>query len=124
MSIRSEKVAKAIQREVLLLLHGEFSDPRLQFITITEATITPDLRYARMFYTCLGDDNAKKEARKSLRTATKLIRRTIGKRIKLKFAPEIVFEYDDTAEQTESINGVFKKIEEQRRKAGQGNADR
>lgn len=107
---RPDKVAETIRREVSIILHDELKDPRLGFVTITRAEITPDLRHAKVFYSVLGSDEEYKKTKEALDSAAGFIRRIITGRINLKFSPEILFREDRSTEYSVRIEEVLHQI--------------
>lgn len=110
MSGRAEKVAHEIKREVSLIIQDELRDPRLGFITITRAEITPDLRFARVFFSVYGNEEQWKQTLEGLEHANGFIRKMLGQRLKLRLVPEVVFHEDHSAEYTISIEQRFEEI--------------
>ena len=62
MGQRPERVQEALRQEVSRIVHNEIKDPRLGFITITGVELTKDLRYAKVFFSVLGEEKKKKLA--------------------------------------------------------------
>ena len=89
MTVRSERVKAELKREISVILHDEIKDPRLGFITLTRVEITPDLKNANVYVSVLGDDKAKLDTIKGLKSASGYIQRLIGKRLSLKFVPRL-----------------------------------
>ena len=114
MSRRSERVAEAIRREASLLIEHELRDPRIGFITITRATITQDLRNAVIYYSVLGEEKTKKLAQKGLASASPFIKKEIGKRLKLRYMPDVKLKVDDTLDYAERIENMLKKIKDEK----------
>ena len=115
MSRRSERVAEAIRREASLLMEHQLKDPRIGFITITKATITEDLRNAVIYYSVLGEEKAKKLAKKGLASALPFIKNKIAGILKLRYAPDIKFKVDDALDYVARIEDVLKKIKEEKK---------
>jgi ribosome-binding factor A len=109
---RKDKVAEAIKKEASLIIHDELKDPRLGFITITQVELTDDLRYAKVFYSVLGKDEDYKKSKEALDSALGLMRKLISQRIRLRFAPEIVFKEDRSSEYSIRIQEVLDEIKE------------
>jgi len=109
---RKEKVQDAIQKEVSNILANELKDPRLGFVTITGVEISPDLRYAKIFYSVLGKEQDHKKSKKALDSALKFIRKLVAERIQLRFAPEIVFNEDKSSEYSSKIQEVLDEIKQ------------
>lgn len=111
MGIRPERVQVAIKREISRIIHEELKDPRLGFITITRVDITSDLRYARIYFSVLGEDKAKQQSLEGLKRATGYIRRLIGQRLKFRFVPEIVFRLDDSVEYSIALEEKLNQLQ-------------
>ncbi|HLD82389.1 MAG TPA: 30S ribosome-binding factor RbfA [Candidatus Omnitrophota bacterium] len=109
---RYEKVQEAIRQEASLILQDELKDPRLGFVTITRVEMTPDLRYAKIFFSVLGKDEDYQKTKDALNSAVGFIRKLISERINLKFAPEISFKEDRSGEYSVRIQEVLDEIKE------------
>ncbi len=110
MGLRPERVQAAMKREISKIIHSEIKDPRIGFITITRVDITQDLRYAKVFFSILGEAKAKEASLEGLKSATGYIRRLIGQRLKLRFVPNIVFKSDDSIEYSIELEEKLKKL--------------
>jgi ribosome-binding factor A len=110
---RQERVAQALKEEVSSIIHYELNDPRLGFVTITRVELTQDMRNAKIFFSVLGDGQAYKKTSEALNSALGFIRRLIAQRIRLRFAPEIIFKEDRSGEYSVRIQEVLDKIKEQ-----------
>ncbi len=100
MSRRSERIRKLIQREISGLLEREVNDPRLsKLISVTEVTLSPDLKYAKIFVSTLSDqmDN-KQEILAGFNKASGFLRRELASHLKLRYTPQLSFHYDDSIE--------------------------
>lgn len=107
---RQEKVAEAIKQEVSIILHDELKDPRLGFVTVTGAEVTADLRQAKVFFSVLGQEEDYKKTKEALDSALGFIRRLIAQRIRLRFAPEIIFREDRSCEYSIRIQEVLDEV--------------
>lgn len=107
---RSDRVAHALKKEIGNIIHDELKDPRLGFVTVTAAEITPDLRYAKVFFSVLGREEEIKNTQEALDSAAGFIRRLIAERIKLRFTPEIIFREDRSSEYSINIEKVLNEI--------------
>ena len=112
MRVRPEKVANAIRKEMSNILQEDLKDPRIGFTTITKVDITPDLRYAKIYYSVMGDKKTKKATEVALNNAKGYIRTLIGNRIKLRFVPEISLIADRTYEHQDRIDEILGQIRE------------
>ena len=113
-SQRSGRVQEAIRQEVSNIIHGQIRDPRLGFLTITGVELTKDLRYARIYFSVLGEDKEKKLALRGLNSAKGYIKGILGDRIKLRYMPDIEFKIDETLERTRHIYDLFEKIKKEK----------
>lgn len=109
---RQEKVGEAIKKEVSIIIHDELKDPRLGFVTITGVEVTPDLRQAKISFSVLGKEEDYKKTKEALASALGFIRRLIAQRIRLRFAPEIIFKEDRSSEYSIRIQEVLEEIKE------------
>jgi ribosome-binding factor A len=99
MSRRTERTCKLIQREISGLLEREVSDPRLsRLISVTEVTLSPDLRHAKVFVSTLGSDTNKEDMLRGFNKASGFLRRELAAHLRLRHAPELSFHYDDSIE--------------------------
>lgn len=103
---RIAKVAEQIKVIVAEMLERRIKDPRLGFVTLTDVRLTGDGREATIFYTVLGDADARAESAIALASATGLLRSTVGKQLGMKFTPTLTFVLDaipDTAAHLEDV---------------------
>ena len=103
---RYVKVAEQIKVIVAELLERRIKDPRLGFVTLTDVRLTGDGREATVFYTVMGDEQARTDTAQALESARGLIRSTVGKQLGMKFTPTIAFVLDSvpaTAAQLEDV---------------------
>jgi len=110
---RADKVVESIKEEISNIVDREIKDPRIGFVTITHVELKDDLRYAKVFFSKMGTQDEKKKALKGLESATGFIRKLVAERLDLRYAPEIVFKLDESAEYSQHIEDVLKKIKEQ-----------
>lgn len=107
---RKDKVAEEIKKEVSMILQEEIKDPRLGFTTITRVELTPDLRFARIFFSVYGDEKQWADTQAALEHAAGFIRRQIGDRLDLRFVPEILFQSDHSSEYSILIEQRLQEI--------------
>lgn len=110
---RVDKVTEALKKEISSIIQRELEDPRIGFITVTRVEMTADLRYAKVFFSVLGSEEDYKKTKDALDSALGLIRRTVIQRIRLKFAPEIVFKEDRSSEYSVNIQKVLDEVKDQ-----------
>jgi ribosome-binding factor A len=107
---RADRVSEAIRKEVSLILHDKFKDPRLGFITITRVELAADLRNAKVFYSVLGKEEDYKKTKAALDSGLGLIRKLVSERINLRIAPEIIFREDRSSEYSVRIEEILNEI--------------
>ena len=93
---RQRRVEDQIQKELSEIIRLELKDPGVGMVTITAVDVSPDLAHAKVFFTQMGDDQARKRAEAGLRRASAFLRQMLGKRIRLHNTPELHFVYDDS----------------------------
>ena len=98
---------KVVAAEVEML-----KDPRLGFVTITAVDTSPDLRNAVVSYAVLGDDEQRAETAKALTAATPRVQRAVGRAIRLKFTPRLVFKFDERADEGARLSAILRRMEE------------
>ena len=109
---RPARVAERIREELSVLLQRKVNDPGLASVTITDVTITPDLKISHVNYTALVDESERKEVIKALRRAEGFLRRELGAVLGLRSAPALRFHYDDSYERGVRIDSLLKKVHE------------
>jgi ribosome-binding factor A len=88
-----------MRQEISSLLQREVKDPRLgSFIAVTEVSLSADLRYARVFVTCMGGEEEKQAMLSGLEAASGFLRNQLAKRLRLRRIPELSFHWDDSIE--------------------------
>lgn len=112
---RPERVQEALRQEISKIVHDELKDPRIGFLTITKVELTRDLRYAKVFFSVLGDDKDKNLALKGLNSAKGYIKNIVADRIKLRFVPEVAFKIDESLEYAKDIYNLLDRIRKERR---------
>jgi ribosome-binding factor A len=106
---RPDRVADQIRSELAMLLARDVHDPGIGFITITRVQMTPDLQQARVFYTALGDEKARKNSGQALGRAIPFLRRQIGSILRLKRVPDLTFIYDESIAGQDRIEQLLKE---------------
>ena len=92
---RSDRLASQIQRELASLVRNNLKDPRLSAPTILEVQVSKDLSQARVFFSVLDPDDAEQSLR-ALKHASGYLQREVGKVLKSRVTPKLVFIYDDS----------------------------
>jgi ribosome-binding factor A len=113
-SHRPDRVADQIRQELsVLLTRGDVHDPGIGFITLTRVKVSPDLQLARVYYTTLGDEAARRETAKALQRATGFFRRHVGDRLQLRRVPEIEFHFDESVGHQDRVEQILRELHEE-----------
>ena len=116
--LRIEKLQELIKQETGKMLLNDIKDPRIGFVTVTDVEMTGDLREAKIFVSIMGDAEKVKNSLEGLNSALGFVRREIGKRIRLRFTPEISFALDMSLDYGDHIQKLLLQVE-----GDLGNAD-
>lgn len=111
-------MGKKYQRRVSELVHVRLSDllerkirdPRLEMVTITDVRVTPDTSRADVYFSVLGGEEAHAEAQEGLKSAAGYLRRELGRHLRLRNIPELIFHYDRSVERGERIAAILEEL--------------
>ncbi len=95
------------------MLFRNVKDRRIGMVTVTGVDLSPDLRHARVYVSCMGSEEEKAATMKALNHAAGWIRHELGPRIRMKFLPEVVFCTDTSLEYGDRIDRLLDEIKEQ-----------
>ncbi|MEI8222452.1 MAG: 30S ribosome-binding factor RbfA [Actinomycetes bacterium] len=109
-SNRVLKVADRIKEVIAQLLETRVKDPRLGFITITDVRVTGDLQQASIFYTVLGDDEARSSTAAALASAKGMLRAEVGQALNLRIVPTLEFFADGLQESASAMNDLMSEV--------------
>lgn len=109
MNLKGERVASAIVQELGNILLTEVNDEDLKNVTITYATVTNDLNFAKVYFTTLDDEKRDKVV-KDMNNASSYFRTELAKRIDIRHMPEIRFVYDESIEYGTKIEKIIEEI--------------
>lgn len=107
---RQQRVNEQLKVEISEIIQRELKDPRLGFITITDAEVSPDLRRARVFVSVMGDERQQSDSLKALKSAAGFVRGELGKRMRMRIIPEIDFRIDTSIEHGARIFELLQQI--------------
>jgi len=107
---RSEKVADLIQKEVSQMLVRDVKDPRIGFVTITKVAVSEDCRFAKVYFSVAGTPAERESSGKGLDSAKGYVRKELGRRLRLRYTPEIVFQFDPSIEYAIHMEEVIRDI--------------
>ena len=107
---RVDRLSEEIQREVDEIIRHDLRDPRIDGMwSITRAEVTGDLRYAKIYVSCLEDEK-RTELLAALKHAAGMIRRELGRRMKIRYLPELLFISDENIAYGVHIAAVLKEV--------------
>ena len=109
-SRRSQRVADLVRAELSRLVLTEAHDPELRKATITDVEMPPDLKSARVFFSCLGGDEEREKVAEALSRAAGYLRREVGQRCRLRYAPELYFVSDRSLERGARIEELLNEV--------------
>jgi len=95
------------------MVQFELKDPRLGFVTITGVDVTADVQFARIYYTVVGDDEARRNSTRALEKSIGFIRRQLGRRLHMRTIPEIAFKYDESLDRGNRIEELLRSLHEE-----------
>jgi ribosome-binding factor A len=107
---RPTRVAEKIREEISLILQNKVKDPGIGLVTVTDVSLTPDLKSARVHYSVLGGEDERRTAIEALRRCKGFIRRELGKQLTMRFLPEVAFVYDDSYEKGARMGRLLREI--------------
>jgi len=107
---RQDRLAAEIRDEIARMAASDLKDPRLGFLTVTRVELTSDLRYARVFVGVLGSEDERAKGLEALASASGFVRREIGRRLRLRFAPEIDFRYDRGLDAADQVARLLEEV--------------
>ena len=108
--IRADRVGDLILREVADLLMTKVKDPRVKKTTVTGIVVSKDLRYAKVYYSLIGNEQEILEAQQGLDSAKGFIKRELGLRMDLRYVPDIVFKHDPSLAEGDHMEKLFQRL--------------
>ena len=122
---RTRRIAEEIRKIVSTMLINGIKDPRINsLVSVTDVEVTSDLSYAYIYVSILGGDE--ESTLDGLKSACGYIRREVGKNIKIRHTPEIIFKIDDSLlkgmymdEKKKKVNNGYKDSSEENEKDGE-----
>lgn len=120
---RVARLNEQLKREVTELLRHKVKDPRIGLLTVTGVRATTDLAHARVLVSVLGEPAEKAATLEGLRAAAPFLRGELSRRLRLRRAPELHFQLDDTLEHATRIERLLEQVLPDDRGEGGGAAD-
>jgi ribosome-binding factor A len=109
---RQERLSDLLKEEISAILFHKMQDPRLAMCSITDVSLSPDYRHARVFVSVIGDPDHKEDCLKALNAASGFFRRELGK-LNLKYIPTLHFQADVGAEYSQHIEELLRSVKKE-----------
>ncbi|MBI3975045.1 MAG: 30S ribosome-binding factor RbfA [Armatimonadetes bacterium] len=110
MSVRREKLQELFKEEASAILQRRLRDPRVGFVSVTDVELSADLRHAKIFVSVLGDEEAKRSTMAALEGAAGFVRTELGRRVRMRFVPEVLFRLDESIERGARVNALLRQV--------------
>ena len=108
MNVKLDRLNNAFVEKISEIIHDEMKDNDVKMVTITDARITNDLSFAKIYFTTLDDD--RKKVLNALNKASGFIRSKLCEKIDIRKMPEIAFVYDESIEYGKKIEDIIERI--------------
>ncbi len=122
-STRQRGVQELLVQDISEILQREMKDPRIGFVTITDAEVTPDLRQARIYFSVLGTGEEREESGKALNRAAGFIRAQFAKRAEMRYVPELRFVFDTSVDRGARLSALLEQVRQENAPQGQVSQD-
>jgi ribosome-binding factor A len=109
MKYRKLRIQDQLREEISLIIQRETKDPGIGFVTIMEVKMTDDLKIAKVYCSVYGENEEKKKTIEALHRSKGYIKFLLGKRVQLKYMPDLEFILDDTFEKAARIEELLRK---------------
>ena len=110
---RMDRINEQLRKEISIIIQRELGDPRFQFVTITKADVSKDLKFAKISFSVLGPPQKVEITKKGLEGARGLIRKYVGERMEMRYTPQLMFIYDRSLEFSARIEETLKEIHDE-----------
>ena len=104
---RMRRVDEAVRAVLSEAIAKDLKDPRVGFVTVTSVKTSPDLRYARVYVSVLGDEPVRADSLEGLRSAHGYLQGVIARQLTLKHTPALTFEYDESIDRGMRISELL-----------------
>ena len=111
-TFRADRAGEAIRMAVSTAIRQDISDPRLESVTVTAVDVTRDLGHAKIFYTVLGDEEARAAAQAGFESAAPFLRSRVGQEVPLRVVPELAFHFDRSTDNALRLEEIFAGLPE------------
>ncbi len=112
MNVKLDRLNTAFVESISEIIHNDIKDENINFVTITDARITNDLSYAKIYFTTMDDD--KKKVASALNKASGFIRSELCNKVKIRKMPELNFVYDESIDYGKKIEDIIERIKNEK----------
>lgn len=111
MSKKYEKrIGELIRSHIVTLIERKISDPRVVGVTVTDVEISDDTRYAKVFWSMIGDEKEREQAARGLDSAAGWLRHELGQTLRTRHTPELHFQYDASLAYGDHMSRVLDEV--------------
>ncbi len=107
---RPERLAETLREEIAEVVGFELDDPRVEMVTVTEVSVSEDLRDAKVYVLILGNEDEVKKALRALQNAAVFVRQQVAMNLSMRFAPHLHFVRDTAEENASRINSILSDL--------------
>lgn len=111
--VRVGRVGEQLKKELSQIIQMELKDPGIGFITVTGVDVTSDLSQAKVYISVLGSDDQKETTLKALSRGKGFLRSEVGKRMRLRHVPDLLFHFDSSIEYGSRIEKLLDSINQE-----------
>lgn len=120
-SVKNIRVNSEVQREMSQIIREDLKDPRIHPMTsVMSVEVTPDLKYAKIFVSVLGDEEEKEKTMEGLRKSASYARHQLARRMNLRNTPELTFVLDTSIEYGVKMSKRIQELNHGRQDGGDG----
>src|SRR5512136_2943876 len=110
---RSDRVGDMIRQVIGEMLRRDLNDPRLSLVTLTEVKVTEDLKIATVFFSAMGNPVQEEASLHGLQSAAGYIKKRLGRELRLRFVPELLFKVDHSFDYGKRIDRLIESVQDE-----------
>ncbi len=117
------RVSELVREHLATLIERRLKDPRVAGVTVTEVEVSSDTRLAKVYYSLIGDEQARQQAARGLDSASGWLRHELGQHLHTRHTPELVFEYDPSLEHGARVSQILDELKDREVNRAAGTSD-
>lgn len=110
---RVDRLQSLMIRDLAAVISEDLKDVPPHMITFTRVEISRDLKHSKVYFSVLGDEEALKRSFEFLKRHVGIIRRMLGRRMRIKYNPELIFTFDDSSTNVLRVGELLNEIKKQ-----------